>query len=231
MVARLTNIHKAYGDKIVYRGIDFSVERGERVALVGVNGAGKSTLVKLLLGLYPPSCGRVGVAERATAVFQDFQRPALLVREAVGLGDSALIDDDEAVRSAKERAGAPALDLDAQLGRAFGGTELSGGQWQRLALARALVRRAPRLVVLDEPTASVDVPTERKLFARFAAAARAQPVAVTVLVTHRFATARAADTIVVLDQGRVVEQGSHEELVAAGGLYAELLALQARAYR
>src|SRR6201999_1301458 len=115
-------------------------------------------------------------------------------------------------------------------GRAFGAAELSGGQWQRLALARGLVRRAPKLVILDEPTASVDAPTERRLYERLAAAAGNDPEAVTVLVTHRSATARAADTIAVLDHGRVVEHGTHEELLAAGGLYAELLELQSRAY-
>jgi ATP-binding cassette subfamily B protein len=162
------------------------------------------------------------------------------LRETVGLGQVARIAEAPAVEAALARAGADDVPsalprgLETQLGRAWeGGVELSGGQWQKLALGRAMMRPAPLLVVFDEPTAALDAPTEHALFERLAAAARAGESAgtVTLLVTHRFSTVRMADLIVVLDRGRVVEIGSHRDLVAAAGLYAELYELQARTYR
>jgi ATP-binding cassette subfamily B protein len=189
---------------------------------------------------------------RTAAGFQDYVRFMLLAREAVGVGDLGAVDDPAAVAAALERAAAgdvlahlPA-GLETQLGRYFravGGPgtaataaalALSEGQWQKLALGRALMRPAPLLLVLDEPTASLDAPSEHALFRRFAGAARRTAAAtggVTVLVSHRFSTVRMADRIVVLERGRIVEQGTHDAHIGRGGLYAELYALQARAYR
>ena len=246
----------------VLEGVTLELPAGGTVALVGENGAGKTTLVKLLCGLYTPTRGRVLVdgvdlrrldaaawRERTAAGFQDYARFMLLARKSIGVGDLHAVDDPAAVAAALERAAATDVlahlpeGLETQLGRYFrpgvgqaaaAALVLSDGQWQKLALGRALMRPAPLLLVLDEPTASLDAPSEHALFERFAGAARRTAAAtggVTVLVSHRFATVRMADRIAVLDGGRVREQGSHAELVAAGGLYAELYELQARAYR
>ena len=175
-----------------------------------------------------------------SAAFQDFSRFEFRLRETVGVGQVARIHDLPAVEAALARAGAeeipPRLEggLETQLGRFWdGGVDLSGGQWQKLALARTMMRPAPLLVIFDEPTAALDAPTEHALFERVATAARRGESAgtVTVLVTHRFSTVRMADLIVVLDGGRVAAVGSHHALVSAGGLYAELYELQARTYR
>jgi ATP-binding cassette subfamily B protein len=236
------------------RGLDFELRAGEVLALVGENGAGKTTLVKLLSRCYEPTQGRILVdgvdlrripAEewraRTSAAFQDFVRFELLARETVGIGDVACVDDATAVSAALERAHAAdvsstlPLRLETQLGRTFdGGAELSIGQWQKLALGRAMMRPAPLLLVLDEPTAALDAPTEHALFARYAGAAQRAAAAnggITLLVSHRFSTVRMADLIVVLDRGRVAAFGTHAELMRQGGLYAELYELQARAYR
>jgi ATP-binding cassette subfamily B protein len=179
---------------------------------------------------------RAGIA----ASFQDFVRFQTTAREAVGLGDLERLTDDAAVRVALERAGATNVvaqlprGLDTQLGRQWeDGVELSTGQWQRLALARASMRQAPRLLILDEPTASVDATTEYQIHRRFAAAnnrAR-QSGTVTLLITHRFSTVTMADHIVVLESGRVVEQGTHSQLIEKNGVYAELFRLHETAYR
>jgi ATP-binding cassette, subfamily B, bacterial len=234
--------------------IDLELPAGQTIALVGENGAGKTTLVKLLCGMYRPTGGRIVVdgidladlsavewRERVTGAFQDFQRFQLILAESVGVGDLPQVEEHAVVRGALDRAGSAALEqrLPAGLhtrvgGRFTGGHELSGGQWQRLALARGLMREGPLLVALDEPTASLDAPTEAALFERYADAARDLAAAqgtITLLVSHRFSTARSADLIVVLEHGRVVEHGSHADLLAAEGTYAELFELQARAYR
>jgi ATP-binding cassette, subfamily B, bacterial len=233
--------------------VDLELPAGSAVALVGENGAGKTTLVKLLTGMYRPTAGRVlldgtplaeidlsGWRSRTAATFQDFVRFEMLAREVVGLGDLPRIDDEPALAVALERADAtPVLPelhagLETPLGRSFhSGQDLSGGQWQRLALARGMMRDAPLLLILDEPTASLDAITETALFERYLAARAAarESGAITVLVSHRFSTVRMADLIVVLKDGRIAERGDHATLIQAGGLYAELFELQARAYR
>ena len=236
------------------RDVDLLLPAGATVAIVGDNGAGKITLVKLLAGMYLPTQGRIALdgidltsldpdawRRRISACFQDHARFEFLVRETVGLGDLPRLDDEDAVVAALERAGAADL-LDAlpaglatQLGPSWpGGVDRSGGQWQKLALGRAMMRTEPLLLLLDEPTAALDADTEHRLFARWTAAAhqlRRATGAVTLLVSHRFSTVRMADLIVVLDQGRVVEVGSHAELIARRGLYTELFELQAQSYR
>jgi ATP-binding cassette subfamily B protein len=238
----------------VLRDVDLHLPAGSTVAIVGENGAGKTTLVKLLFRLYEPTGGRIlidGVdlrdlpveewRQRLSAGFQDFGMFELYARETVGIGDTGVDDDDPNVISALTRAAAPEVvdalptGLDTQLGRDFdGGIELSTGQWQKLALGRAMMRAEPLLLVLDEPTASLDAPTEHRLFERFHGAARqvAQRTGgITVLISHRFSTVRMADLILVVADGHIAEAGDHASLVAAGGLYAELYDLQARAYR
>jgi ATP-binding cassette, subfamily B, bacterial len=233
--------------------IDLDLPAGSAVALVGENGAGKTTLVKLLTGMYQPTGGQVLVdgvplgqvdlaawRQRSAAAFQDFMRFELPAGETVGLGDLPRIDDAAALDRALHRADAAAVvsalpdGFGTRLGRSFtGGQELSGGQWQRLALARGMMRDAPLLLILDEPTASLDAITEAALFERYLAARKlaSQTGAITLLVSHRFSTVRMADLIVVLDQGRVVASGDHASLIRAGGLYAELFEMQARSYR
>jgi len=253
---RLENVSFAYPgtDEDVLRDLDILLPAGKTVALVGENGAGKSTLVKLLLRLYDLQEGRVFVDDvelasldptrwrlATSAGFQDFVRFELMASEVVGVGDLPRIGDEKAVLAALGRAGAAELprelpaSLHSQLGRRFDdGVELSAGQWQKVALGRAMMRESPLLLVLDEPTANIDAPTEYALFQRYVGVARelaAVTGAITVLVTHRFSTVRAADLIIVLEKGRIAEFGGHDELLAAGGLYAELYELQARAYR
>ena len=233
--------------------VSIRLPAGTVVALVGENGAGKTTLVKLLCRFYEPDQGRIlvdGVDLRRFPVaewrrylsgaFQDFGRFEVRLRETVGIGQLGSIEDAAIVGAALSRAGADDVPLafpegiETQLGRSWeGGVELSGGQWQKLALGRAMMRPKPLLVVFDEPTAALDAPTEHALFERLAAASRSGEAsgAVTLLVTHRFSTVRMADLIVVLDHGRVVEVGSHRDLLSAGGQYAELYELQARMYR
>jgi ABC-type multidrug transport system fused ATPase/permease subunit len=237
----------------VLSDVSVQLSAGAMIALVGENGAGKTTLVKLLCRFYDPDAGQIlvdGVELRRFAVarwrarlaagFQDFARYEFRLRETVGVGDLSRIDDADAVQQALAQAGAGDMvaalpaGLETQLGASWeDGTDLSGGQWQKVALARALLRRAPLLVVFDEPTAALDPQTEYSLFERLAAACRSgeRQGAVTLVVSHRFSTVRMADHIVVFDKGRVVEAGSHAELMQRQGLYAELFELQARAYQ
>ncbi|MER0240695.1 ABC transporter ATP-binding protein [Streptomyces sp. HSW2009] len=235
----------------VLSDITLRLPAGAVVALVGENGAGKTTLVKLLCGLYRPSTGRIllddtdlanvashAYRERLTAVFQDFTRWELPVRENVGVGDPERMADTATVRAALTGAGAGFVaelpkGLETPLGAGWrGGVELSGGQWQKLALARSMMRDHPLLAVYDEPTASLDPSAERVLFDRITAEAHQGETdgRVTLLISHRFSTVRMADLIVVLKDGRVTECGDHGELMAGEGLYAELYALQAGAY-
>lgn len=234
------------------REVSFRIPAGAVVALVGENGAGKTTVVKLLSRMYEPTSGRILVdgvdlaaigvdawRERLSAAFQDFARFELAAQRSVGVGDLPRLDDRAAARAALERAGASDIlaklprGLDSQLGARWeGGTDLSTGQWQKLALGRALMREDPLVVFFDEPTASLDAVTEHALFERFARAARSGAArgAVTLLVSHRFSTVRAADLILVIEGGGVAELGAHDELLLKDGLYAELYLLQARSY-
>jgi ATP-binding cassette, subfamily B, bacterial len=240
-------------DRLVLEDVDLHLPAGAVVAVVGENGAGKSTLVKLLCKMYTPSGGRilldavdlahVGSAEwreRIAGAFQDFFRFELRAQSSVGVGDHPRMDERPAVETAVDRAGAVdvidrlALGLDTQLGPTWDqGVEVSFGQWQKLALARGFMRDDPLLVVLDEPTAALDAETEHALFERYASNARGTGGngRITVLVSHRFSTVRMADLIVMLDGARVVEVGSHEDLMARGGPYSELYTIQANAYR
>ncbi|MCA1830142.1 MAG: ABC transporter ATP-binding protein/permease [Actinobacteria bacterium] len=241
-------------DADVLRDVTLHIPAGSTVAIVGENGAGKTTLVKLLGRFYEPAEGRIALdgldiarfpveewRARMSGGFQDFARFEFVAREVVGVGDIPQMDDELVVVGALERASAgdvvPTLarGFDTQLGKSFDdGIELSGGQWQKLALGRAMMREEPLLLVLDEPTAALDAQTEHALFERYHGAARRvaqQTGAITIFVSHRFSTVRMADLIIVIDDGRVVEAGSHAELTARGGLYAELYELQARAYR
>ncbi len=234
------------------RDVSFRVPAGSIVAFVGENGAGKTTLVKLLCRMYEPTEGRILVdgrdlaqmdveawRRRLSAAFQDFARFELTAGEAVGVGDLPRMGEPGAMEAALERAGAAdvlaALPSGAatQLGaRWAGGVDLSTGQWQKLALGRALMRRDPLVVFFDEPTASLDALAEHALFERYAAEAREGSArgTVTVLVSHRFSTVRSAALILVIDEGGVRELGSHDELIVRDGLYAELYQMQARAY-
>jgi ATP-binding cassette, subfamily B, bacterial len=225
------------------------------VAIVGENGAGKTTLVKLLAKMYEPSSGSILVDDvplarlpanewraRLAGAFQDFFRFEFSAGHTVGLGDLPRMDDRPSVAAAVDRAGAGDVverlksGLDTQLGPTWPeGVELSFGQWQKLALARGFMRDQPLLLILDEPTAALDAETEHALFERYAAAARGgdnkASGRITILVSHRFSTVRMADLIVVLDGARLVEVGTHDELMAKNGPYAELYGIQAAAYR
>jgi ATP-binding cassette subfamily B protein len=238
--------------RTVLEHVDLVLPAGSVVAIVGENGAGKSTLVKLLARMYTPTSGRItadGVdinhtdvstwRERLAGAFQDFARLEFMAATTVGLGDEPRRDDREAVGSAVDRAGATTLvsdlrdGLDTQLGPSWDdGVDVSFGQWQKLALARGYMRSEPLLLMLDEPTAALDAETEHALFERFATGAREanDNGRVTVLVSHRFSTVRMADLIVVLDGARVVEVGSHAELMERRGTYAELYSIQAESY-
>ena len=224
------------------------------VAIVGENGAGKTTLVKLLAQMYSPTSGTINVDGQDLArfpheqwrhelagAFQDFFRFEFQAMTSVGLGDLAHLDDRPVVEAAVDRSGANDViarfehGLDTQLGAGWeAGAELSHGQWQKLALARGFMRADPLVLVLDEPTSALDAETEHALFARYATAARGGAAAngrITLLVSHRFSTVRMADLIVVLDGAHVSEVGSHEQLMANGGLYSELYTIQAQAYQ
>jgi ATP-binding cassette, subfamily B, bacterial len=227
-------------------GVSLEIGAGEIVALVGENGSGKTTLAKLLCRLYLPHAGRIlwdgtdtatvdrdELRRSVAVIFQDFLHYALPARENIGMGRHQRIDDLDAIAAAAAQAGAHdaiaglPLGYDTVLGPEFhGGKELSVGQWQRVALARAFFRDAP-FIILDEPTASLDARAEHDLFEGIRTLSRGRSV---LLISHRFSSVRSADRIYVLEGGKVVESGSHEQLMALGGLYADLFTLQAAAY-
>jgi ATP-binding cassette subfamily B protein len=240
-------------DRAVISGVKLFLAAGTTVAIVGNNGAGKTTLVKLLSRLYEPTSGTIRIDGvdlaripvdtwrlKLAAGFQDFARLELVARESIGVGDLRHLHEDAAVTLALTRAAASDIlaalphELDTQLGRTFdGGADLSLGQWQKVAMGRAMMRQTPLVLILDEPTASLDAPTEHALFEHFAEAAHtyaATTGTVTLLISHRFSTVRMADLIVVVADGAIAEQGTHEDLVARQGLYAELYNLQASGY-
>ena len=244
-------------DRLVLDDVNLEFTPGSVVAIVGENGAGKTTLVKLLCKLYSPTRGRITVDSvdlarmppdlwraRMAGAFQDFFRFEFRAKHTVGVGDVPRLDEVPAVAAAVERAGAgDVIDqltsgLETQLGPTWpAGVDISFGQWQKLALARGFMREQPLVLVLDEPTAALDAETEHALFERYASAARDQLQSagardqITLLVSHRFSTVRMADFIIVMEGARVVEMGTHDELMARRGQYAELYAIQAAAYR
>jgi ATP-binding cassette, subfamily B, bacterial len=246
LVAENVSFTYPESDRPAVDRVSLEIGAGEVIALVGENGSGKTTLAKMLGGLYRPETGRIRwddvdladvdpahLRDSIAVIFQDFERYLLPARENIGLGRNERIDDLDAIRSASTRADADRFLADlpegyeTMLGREFaGGYDLSIGQWQRVALARAFFRDAP-FVILDEPTAALDARAESQLFDRMRELLEGRSV---VLISHRFSSVRNADRIYVMHDGRVVEEGPHDELMSAGGLYAELFTLQARAY-
>jgi ATP-binding cassette, subfamily B, bacterial len=236
----------------VLRDVSLNLKSGTTLAIVGENGAGKTTLVKLLAGLYQPTNGSIEVSgarldhidpkkwrAELSAAFQDTPALEFLLRDVVGIGDVSRLADTDAIRTAIAEGGAAELvatlpeTLDTPLGKSFdGGNQLSGGQWQRLALARAVMRQSPTVLILDEPTANLDPQAEAAVFERHASARERTELGdgTTVLISHRFSTVTTADHIVVLDQGTIIERGTHRELMMLNGLYAELFRLQAGGY-
>jgi ATP-binding cassette subfamily B protein len=234
-------------DTDVLRDVNLHIRPGERIALVGLNGSGKTTLVKLLTRLYDPTEGQVlldgvdlreydltSLHQRFGVIFQDFVRYQFTVRENIGFGQVDDLDNLERIKGAAERGGADEIvekmpdGYDTMLGRRWErGLELSGGQWQKIALARAFMRRA-EVLVLDEPTSALDAEAEYDIFRRFGELMEGR---IAVLISHRFSTVRMADRIAVLSAGRIIELGSHAELMDMDGAYARLFNLQAEGYR
>lgn len=246
---RFENVGFAYpGGEQVLDDISLHLTPGQSLALVGENGSGKTTLIKLLTRLYHPSCGRILLdgsdlrdwdtqilRQRIGVIFQDFVRYQLSVGENLGVGDTHAFEDERRWQAAAQRGLADDFisrlpsGYHTQLGRWFkDGQELSGGQWQKIALSRAWMRESADILVLDEPTAAMDAAAEAAVFNRFRDHSRHQT---SILISHRFSTVRSADVIVVMARGRIIERGSHNELMANGDRYAELFELQAAGYR
>jgi len=236
------------GEEPALREVSLHLRPGDSLALVGENGSGKTTLIKLLTRLYRPDRGRIlldgldlqlwqadALRARIGVIFQDFGRYQFLVGENIGAGDIRHFEDRQRWEEAADKGMAGEFiaklpqQYDTQLGKWFkGGRELSGGQWQKIALSRAFMRIKADLLVLDEPTATMDAAAEATVFEHFRELSRGK---MTILISHRFSTVRMADQIVVIDKGRIVEQGSHAELMQLGGQYAYLFSLQAEGYR
>ncbi|UBF26314.1 ABC transporter ATP-binding protein/permease [Kovacikia minuta CCNUW1] len=247
---RFENVSFTYAGnpKPALQGVTFHLKPGEKMAIVGENGSGKTTLIKLLTRLYTPDSGRilldgldlqtwdVAVLQRRIGViFQNFVRYQFIVGENVGVGDVEYLDDAPRWEIAAQKGTAyPFIEempegFQTQLGKWFkGGRELSGGQWQKVALSRAFMRSQADILVLDEPTSAMDAEAEVQIFDRFRAMTEQQ---MAILISHRFSTVRMADQIIVLSNGELIEQGTHEALLAAGGRYARLFSLQAAGYR
>jgi ATP-binding cassette subfamily B protein len=244
---REVSFHYPGTSRLILKSLNFRLEPGEHVALVGENGQGKTTLVKLLARLYDPTSGAIyldgkdlreysveELHKEIGVIFQDFVRYDMPARMNIGVGRIENMDNDEALWTAAEKSRADRLltrfagGLDQMLGRRFeGGVDLSGGEWQKIALARAYLRDA-QVLILDEPTAALDAVAESEVFARFDDLSRDK---MALLISHRFSTVRKSDRIVVLEDGRIYEQGTHDQLVAHGGRYASLFELQAASYR
>ena len=244
---RNVNFNYAGSDRLVVQNINFHLYPGEKVALIGENGAGKTTLVKLLARLYDPTAGQIlldgrdlreydvdDLRHEIGVIFQDYMRYDMVVRENIGFGKIEALDDPARLEAAARKSLAKGLisrfpnGYEQMVGRRFeGGVDLSGGEWQKLALARAYMRDA-QLLILDEPTATLDARAEYEVFQRFAELTEGR---MAVLISHRFSTVRMADRILVLAGGEIQEQGTHEQLLALGGRYAELFELQAAGYR
>jgi ABC-type multidrug transport system fused ATPase/permease subunit len=247
---RFENVSFCYPDsqEPVLKDISLHLKHGEKLAIVGENGSGKTTLIKLLTRLYTPSSGRIlldgidlndwdldTLRRRIGVIFQNFVQYQFTVGENVGVGDVERLNDAQEWEVASEKGMAKPfienmpLKFGTQLGRWFkGGQELSGGQWQKIALSRAFMRSQADILVLDEPTAAMDAEAEMNIFNHFRSLTKDQMV---VLISHRFSTVRMADKIIVMANGRIIEQGSHEQLLAADGRYAHLFSLQAAGYR
>jgi ATP-binding cassette subfamily B protein len=237
----------AGSSRMVVQNIHFRLYPGEKLALIGENGAGKTTLVKLLARLYDPTGGRIlldgidlreydveDLRREIGVIFQDYMRYDMLVRENIGFGKIEAVSDQQRIETAAHKSLARKVidrlpnGYDQMIGRRFeGGLDLSGGEWQKFALARAYMRDA-QLLILDEPTATLDARAEYEVFQRFSELTKDR---MAVLISHRFSTVRMADRILVLADGAIQEQGTHEDLVSLGGRYAELFELQAAGYR
>lgn len=239
-------VHFSYPGNRSALDVSFTLYPGETVAIVGENGAGKTTLVKLLMRLYDPTEGSILVdgidireldldewRRQITGVFQDFGRYALTVGENIALGNLEALEHPELLRYAVEKAGIAELVQkfptreNTHLGKQFGGTELSGGEWQKLALARAFVRKEAQLLILDEPTAALDPRSEYEVYRHFVELAQGKT---TILITHRLASVLMADRILVMKAGCLIEEGTHQELLQQGGEYATLWNMQAKQY-
>ncbi len=244
---RGVSFHYPHSAELVLRDLSFVIRPGQSIALVGENGAGKTTLIKLLTRLYDPTSGEIlldgrdlreydlnDLRRQIGVIFQDFLRYDLSARENIGLGQVEFVEDVERVTRAAAKGGATALverlpqQFETMLGRTFeGGVDLSGGQWQKLALSRAFMREA-QILILDEPTAALDAIAEHEVYQRFAELTLGKT---TLFISHRFSTVRMAQHILVLDEGRLIEEGNHDELMASGGQYAKMFNTQAQPYR
>ncbi|MDX2253954.1 MAG: ABC transporter ATP-binding protein [Pseudanabaenaceae cyanobacterium bins.39] len=247
---RFENVSFSYphSDRPVLHNISFHLRQGEKLAIVGENGSGKTTLIKLLTRLYQPTTGRIlldgidlndwdldTLRKRIGVIFQNFVQYQFTVGENIAVGDIEAFTDEQKVAIAAEKGMAtPFIDkmtqgFQTRLGKWFkGGQELSGGQWQKIALSRAFMRSQADILILDEPTAAMDAAAEMQIFNHFRQLTNQQMV---LLISHRFSTVRMADQIIVMDQGKIIEQGSHDQLLAQNGHYAHLFHLQAAGYR